>query len=187
MTTTTLAADTGTGTDQADEQLPPEPETPSQVAHALAGTTFTLLTSAASSGTRYVGKANVVGGYGVVGANAHHVRMQILEATPRLLRELVAALGVRLPPLGGGDRGIRRAIMALGQLAERADAAGHTELADKTSRFLARARAAAMSATGEAHLNPYRWRAHADDLVADDAETQRAEQTAVLAGAGAVA
>jgi hypothetical protein len=187
MTTMTLAADAGADTDQVDERVSVGPETPSQVARALAGTTFTLLTSAASSGTRYVGKANVVGGYGVVGANAHHVRVQILEATPRLLRELIAALGVRLPPLGGGDLGMRRAIIALGQLAERAEGAGHTELADKTSRFLTRARAAAMSATGEAHLNPYRWRAHADDLIAEDVESERSEQVAVLAAAGAVA
>ncbi|WP_251153716.1 hypothetical protein [Cellulosimicrobium sp. Marseille-Q4280] len=168
----------------AAPEAPATPTTPSQIAHALAGTTFTLLTSAASSGSRYVGKANVVGGYGVVGANAHHVRLQILEATPRLLREVVDALDVRLPPLGGGDRGMRRAIIALGQLTERAEAAGHTELADKVTRFLTRARSAAMSATGEAHLTPYRWRAHADDQTAD---AQGPEQTEALVGAGAEA
>lgn len=181
MTTPTLTATRGADLEQPDEQAPVEPQTPSQVARALAGTTFTLLTSAASSGTRYVGKANVVGGYGVVGANAHHVRMQILEATPKLLREIVDALGVRLPPLGGGDRGIRRAVIALGQLTERAEAAGHTELAAKATRFLTRARTAAMATTGEAHLTPYRWRAHADDLISE------AEQAEPLAGAGAVA
>lgn len=174
--TETITADPP-ATDEAEGHV--EPTTPSQIAHALAGTTFTLLTSAASEGSRYVGRTNFVGGNNVVGANAHHVRLQILEATPKLLREIVDALGVRLPPLGGGDRGIRRAIIALGQLTERAETAGHTELAAKATRFLTRARTAAMAATGEAHLTPYRWRAHLDD------ERAAAEPDSALVGVGA--
>lgn len=133
---------------------------PLDIARSLAGTTFTLLTAAASNGNRHVGKANTLGGHGCVGAGAHRVRLQILQDTPRVLRDLTATLRVRVPPLGGGDPGIRRAIIAVGHLAERAQENGHTEAAEKATRYLARARDAAQAATGEARLRPYVWRAH---------------------------
>ncbi|GEL48583.1 hypothetical protein CHO01_36990 [Cellulomonas hominis] len=119
-----------------------EPDRARALAHALAGTTFTLLTAACSP-------------VAPPGSDARRIRQAIIRQTPRVLADLTAGLDVRLPPLGGGEAGMRRAIRAVGLLTERAHEAGLADLAGRAGRFLARAHADAQEVTGEKYLRPY--------------------------------